>query len=70
MDQVRGLQFTARRLATQLDVLIQAIEDAKPPQEIQELCREGHVVLDYAATVLGGDDKPYRYASPAWSIPG
>ena len=56
MDQIRGLQFTARRLATHLDVLIQAIEDAKPAQEIQELCREGRVVLDYAATVLGGDE--------------
>ncbi len=56
MDQIRGLQFTARRLATQLDVLIQAIEGSKPPQEIQELCREGRVVLDYAATVLGGDE--------------
>ena len=56
MDEVRGLQFTARRLATQLDLLIQALEDAKPSQEIQELCREGRVVLDYATTVLGGDE--------------
>lgn len=55
MDEVRGLQFTTRRLATQLDVLIQAIEDTQPSQEIQELCREGRVVLDYAATVLGDD---------------
>ena len=56
MDEIRGLQFTARRLATQLELLIQAVEDAKPSREIQELCREGRVVLDYAATVLGGDD--------------
>ncbi|MCW5798282.1 MAG: hypothetical protein KIT40_07280 [Nitrospira sp.] len=56
MDQVRGLQFTARRLASQLDVLIQAIEDSRSPQDIQELCREGRVLLDYAATVLGGDE--------------
>lgn len=54
MDQVRGLQFTARRLATQLDVLILAIEESRSPYEIQELCREGRVVLDYAATVLVG----------------
>ena len=56
MDQLRGLQFTARRLATQLDLLIQAIEDSKSTHEIKELCREGRVVLDYAATVLGGDE--------------
>ena len=56
MDEVRGLQFTARRLATQLDLLIQALEDAKSSQEIQELCREGRVILDYATTVLGGDE--------------
>ncbi len=56
MDQVRGLQFTARRLASQLDVLIQAIEESRSPYEIQELCREGRVVLDYAATVLGGEE--------------
>lgn len=56
MDEVRGLQFTARRLATQLDALIQAIEESKPPHEVEDLCREGRVVLDYAATVLGGDE--------------
>lgn len=56
MDEVRGLQFTARRLATQLDLLIQAIEGTPPSHEILELCREGRVVLDYAATVLGGDE--------------
>ncbi|MGC3976577.1 MAG: hypothetical protein QM771_19670 [Nitrospira sp.] len=56
MDQVRGLQFTTRRLATQLDLLIQAIEESRSPHEIQELCREGRVVLDYAATALGGDE--------------
>jgi hypothetical protein len=54
--EVRGLQFTARRLAVQLDLLILAIEESRPPSEIQELCREGRVVLDYAATVLGGTE--------------
>ncbi len=56
MDEKRGLQFTARRLAVQLDLLIQALEERRPPAEIQDLCREGRVVLDYATTVLGGDE--------------
>ncbi len=56
MDEACGLQFTARRLATQLDLLIQALEDTKPSQEIQEFCREGRVVLDYAITAFGGDE--------------
>jgi hypothetical protein len=56
MDEIQGLQFTARRLAVQLDLLIQALEESRPAQDIQELCREGRVVLDYAATVLGGDE--------------
>jgi hypothetical protein len=54
MDEVQGLQFTARRLAVQLDLLIQALEESRPTEEILELSREGRVVLDYAATVLGG----------------
>ena len=54
MDEVQGLQFTARRLGVQLDLLIQALEERRPTEEIQELCREGRVVLDYATTVLGG----------------
>jgi hypothetical protein len=54
--RVQGLEFTARRLAVQLDHLIMAIEGSRPHQKIQDLCREGRVVLDYAATVLGGDD--------------
>jgi hypothetical protein len=54
--RVRGLEFTARRLAIQLDLLIMAIEASRPHQEIQDLCREGRVALEYAATVLGGDD--------------
>jgi hypothetical protein len=56
MGEVHGLQFTSRRLATQLDLLIQAIEESRPPEEIQELCHEGRVVLDYAARVLGGEE--------------
>jgi hypothetical protein len=56
--RVRGLEFTAHRLAVQLDLLIMAIEGSRRQQEIQDLCREGRVVLDYAATVLGGDDLP------------
>jgi hypothetical protein len=56
MDHERGLEFTARRLATQLDLLIQALEEARPTEEIQELCREGRVVVDYAAIVLGGQE--------------
>jgi hypothetical protein len=56
MDELRGLQFTPHRLATQLDLLIQAIEKSSPPEEIQDLCREGRVVLEYAATVLGGEE--------------
>ena len=56
MDEFQGLQFTARRLAVQLDLLIQALEESRPAQDIQELCREGRVVLDYATTVLGGDE--------------
>lgn len=54
--RVRGLEFTAHRLAVQLDLLIMAIEGSRAHQEIEDLCREGRVVLDYAATVLGGDD--------------
>ena len=54
MDEVQGLQFTARRLSVQLDLLIQALEENRPTEEILELCREGRVVLDYATTVLGG----------------
>lgn len=54
MEEVQGLQFTARRLAVQLDLLIQALEESRSAQEIEELCREGRVVIDYAATVLGG----------------
>jgi len=46
---------TAHRLATQLDLLIQAVGNAQSSQETQELCREGRVVLDYATTVLGRD---------------
>lgn len=57
MDEVRGLQFTTRRLATQLDLLIQALQECRPTEEIQELCREGRVVVDYAARVLGGRNK-------------
>jgi hypothetical protein len=56
MDEHRGLQFTARRLAVQLDLLIQALEESRPTTEIKELCREGRVVVDYAATVLGGEE--------------
>ncbi len=56
MDKVQGLQFTARRLGVQLDLLIQALEEKRPTEEIQELCREGRVALDYATTVLGGVD--------------
>jgi hypothetical protein len=56
VDEVKGLQFTTRRLAVQLDLLIQALEESRPTEEIQELCREGRVVLDYAATVLGGEE--------------
>ena len=56
MNEVQGLQLTARRLAVQLDLLIQALEDARLADEVQELCREGRVVLDYAATVLGGEE--------------
>jgi hypothetical protein len=41
MDEIQGLQFTARRLAVQLDLLIQALEESRPAQDIQELCREG-----------------------------
>ena len=54
MDEVQGLEFTVRRLGVQLDLLIQALEEKRPTEEIQELCREGRVVVDYAATVLGG----------------
>lgn len=54
--RVRGLEFTVRRLAVQLDLLILALETPRADRDIQELCREGRVVLDYAATVLGGDD--------------
>ena len=56
MDEIQGLQFTARRLAVQLNLLIQALDESRPAPDIQELCREGRVVLDYAATVLGGDE--------------
>ena len=49
MDEVQGLEFTARRLG-----VLQALEEKRPTEEIQELCREGRVVVDYAATVLGG----------------
>ena len=51
-----GLEFTAHRLAVQLDLLIKAIEEARPVQEIEDLCQEGRVVLEYASVVLGGDD--------------
>jgi hypothetical protein len=47
---------TARRFAIQLDLLIQALEESRRTEEIQELCRECRVVLDYATTVLGGED--------------
>jgi hypothetical protein len=52
----RGLQFTARRLPVQLDLLILAFEESRPAEEIHKLCREGRVVLDYAATQLGGQE--------------
>ena len=51
-----GLEFTARRLAVQLDLLIGAIEQAHSPRDIEDLCHEGRVVLDYASVVLGSDD--------------
>jgi hypothetical protein len=56
VDEVYGLQFTARRLAVQLDLLILACEESRPTEEIRELCREGRVVLEYAATALGGEE--------------
>jgi hypothetical protein len=56
VDEVHGLQFTVRRLAVQLDLLILAFEESRPTEEIRELCREGRVVLEYAATALGGEE--------------
>ena len=44
MDEMQGLQFTASRLGVQLDLLIQALEENRPTEEIQELCHEGRVV--------------------------
>ncbi len=64
MDQICGLPFTARRLATQLDVLIQALEVSKPPQEIHELCREGRLALGMPPLCSVEMNKAYTYVHP------
>ena len=67
--RVRGLEFTAQHLTIQIDLLIMALGASRPQQEIQNLCREGPVVIDYAPTPrmgsLTGTVRTYNLESGA-----